>query len=660
MAEPFRPTKPESADGRLKCADCGKEFEAVVKVRSVSNCCDACHARRIQSVARSAEAGFEALGWQPPENKSRVRSRAFWVVTVVVCFIAAAVFFSMPRAKRRYERWSAARSVQRAADFYARGDFTHAALDARSALEINPRDVEAARIMARSLEAMGAPSAIQWRRQLDSLSPGDAENTLAWAKDALAAGDAATAEQVLGNLKPGDRNSAIYHDVMAGLALRKRDAAGAEAHWTEAAKLDPKEEKYRSNLATLRLGSRSPEARAVALGILNELSAKSDRRLLALRTLLGDATSHGDWARAKELATTLASDPQATFADKLTRLATLRTLKDREATAFLLQLKQGAMSKPEELFQLLAWMNQHDLALMVIEWMPDLPPIVIEKPPVCVAVADACARGLDWERLNETLEGASWGELEDLRGAYLARALDHLDDAEGAANAWKASLAAAEKNVKRLERLLKMAIEWRWERRAEEALWKLTATEQCPRWVLDTLFTVAERRGATAQLLAISRQLVKADPKSLAVRNDFAFLSLLMRSKEGGGNELAASLYKEAPANAHVASTYGLSLFQQGRVEEAIAVMRTFKPEQLREPGIALYHGIFLLAAKQAVEAKPWLDIGAKRQMLPEEKALLDQVTAAYQIEIFPFQKPAAPPKETWLNSPELLKQLPK
>jgi len=87
--------------------------------------------------------------------------------------------------------------------------------------------------------------------------------------------------------------------------------------------------------------------------------------------------------------------------------------------------------------------------------------------------------------------------------------------------------------------------------------------------------------------------------------------------------------------------------------------MRTLTPGQLREPVIALYHGIFLLAARQAEEAKPYLELGTKREMLPEEKALLDQVTAAFRIEVFSFQKPAPKPQETGLNSPALGKQLP-
>jgi hypothetical protein len=90
-------------------------------------------------------------------------------------------------------------------------------------------------------------------------------------------------------------------------------------------------------------------------------------------------------------------------------------------------------------------------------------------------------------------------------------------------------------------------------------------------------------------------------------------------------------------------------------VQEAVAAMRSLKPEQLQKPAVPFYHGVFLLAARQAEEAKPFLEPGTKRQMLVEERAMLVRVTAVYRSENLPLQKPAPPPKETWLNSPGML-----
>src|SRR5438445_129075 len=109
---------------------------------------------------------------------------------------------------------------------------------------------------------------MQWRRRFDQLKQGDVENTIAWARDALNAGELAIAEQVLGMLDHQPPATAAYHDVAAGIAFAKKDVAGAETHWTEAAKFDPKDDKYRLELAAIRVNSRAPEVHAAALEVL--------------------------------------------------------------------------------------------------------------------------------------------------------------------------------------------------------------------------------------------------------------------------------------------------------------------------------------------------------------------------------------------------------
>ena len=97
-----------------------------------------------------------------------------------LAILAVAVFFGWRKAKSRYQRWNAGRQVRQAAESVAQGDFRRAMLDARSALEANPMDPDATRIMAVALEnSGGAAIAAQWRSRLDSITPGDQGNILA-------------------------------------------------------------------------------------------------------------------------------------------------------------------------------------------------------------------------------------------------------------------------------------------------------------------------------------------------------------------------------------------------------------------------------------------------------------------------------------------------
>ena len=556
-------------------------------------------------------------------ENSFLKSRNFWMgVVIALLFVSSGVLVA-PLAKRGYYRWSANRYVRLAAESYASGDMGRARDNAQSAMGINPWNAEAIRIMAKSLEVSSPREALQWRHHLERFVRGDLENTLALARDAVKNGAVDAAEHEVDALRPADRNSAPYHDVAARIALAKRDVPGAAAHWTEALRLEPREDEYRLSLAALQVKYGTAEPRAAALEVLKALIEKPAMRLGSLRAMIDYAVKRGDDAQAKELAKTLASDPKAGFEDKLLRLATLRALNDPDATPLLLELREASIPKPEELYQLLAWMNQNNLALMVTEWVGGMPEPVVSTPPPAVAIAEACARTSEWKKLKLLLERAHWGNIESVRFALLSRALLRLDDTAGSDTAWKASLDAAAGNADLLESLAKTATDWEWKERAEEALWKLSVHPRCPRWALDALRAWSSQRGDAVQLHRVSSVLSQMDPAGVAARNDVVFFGLLIRSKEGGLHERADAIYRENPADALAAVIHGLSLYERARVDEAVALMETLRPSQLREPQAARYYGLFLVASGQPEKAREYLELGAAGAVMREEAALL-------------------------------------
>lgn len=534
-----------------------------------------------------------------------------------------------PRAVNRFHQWNSRRHARTASEFFAKGEFRHAILSATKALENNSADPDATDIMAKSLDAIGSPVADQWRARLDALRPGDAGNLLARARTALTTNGVESAEQMVNRLAPAERNGAAYHALAGAIAMEKRDVVSAETHLAEAARLEPADVRHQVNLARVRLKSRTPGARAAALDALQELRTKPPASLEAVRILLSDALAHGGASAAGELADALVADPRSTFNDQLTRLGALRTIRDPRSGTYLLELRDAALPEPANLYALLIWMNGHELSLMVGEWVRFLPPDLLSKPPVCIAVAEAYSQAGDWAKLQEFTGTSTWGELDYMRRAFLTRALDRLGEADEATQEWTAAVAAARSHADAMERLAKIALLWKWDRRAEEIMWPLASGPQCPRWVADYLWKTTMRRGETAKLQKLSAVLAKLDPKGLAARNNYAFLSLLTRTDEGDPHRVAESLHREKPDSALIASTYALSLFQQGKAEEAVAVMSAQKPEDLRQPQVALYHAIFLLGAGQKEKADEFLKLSADGPMLPEEKALLDRVKVA-------------------------------
>ena len=568
------------------------------------------------------------MGWAVPKRRHWYTHWALWGILI----LGAATFLAWPRLKGRWQRWNAGNQVRRAERLLAEKDDKHAVMTARAVLAVDPMNVGAMRIIAEAMEAAGIPEAAQWRSRLDTLEPGNPQNLLAWAADTLKAGDLAATERVLAMLAPASRENATYHSTAGRLALAKRDKAAAEKHWAEAMRLEPAQDSHRLAFATLRIQSENREARADAAAMLRALGEKSPRNLQAIRVLLNASIRAEEWKQAEALSKTLAEDPGATFGDKLLRLAALRKLDTQEAPAYLLELRNDALSKPGELYTLLMWMNENSLPMLVSEWARTLPRDVIGAPPVCVAIADAYVRSSEWQKLREFLDERAWADFDYLRRAFLSRSLEKLEEADLSAQEWKDGLSAArsrQDSAGRLERLAKVAVSWGWDQRAEEVMWTLTGSPGCPRWVLDTLWRLSLKRSDTVQLQKLAGVLAKADSKSAAFRNDYAFFSLLVRSEDGNPHREAEKLFNENPGNAPIAATWGLSLYQRGKVTEAVAVTGSLPPEELQKPQIALYHAIFLTAAGETTKAAEFLPAAQNWKMFAEEKALLDRVKLA-------------------------------
>jgi Tfp pilus assembly protein PilF len=575
----------------------------------------------------------------------------FWYqkpkIWIAIGILACAGFLAAPYARRIYHRWTGVRKVERAEKALQQGNYDEAKLNARGALATNAKDIEATRIMAKTAEAVGVLSqAIQFRRQLDALKPRDAENLLALAESYLKIGDPSAAEEAMKSLTEADQATARYHDVASAVALARGDGAGAESHAAVVVKLAPTDDNYQLRLALLRLNSTSQESRAQALAALEELSTRTSTRTVALRALLSAALKRGDGGRARELADAIAAIPEATFEDKLAQLGAWnalrspdpkpiigkRAVRDSEFFALLGQFQELAASKPGDISKLVAWMNEHHLALMVPEWVGKLPADLIAKPPVCVAVADAHARGSNWKKLKDSIENAEWGEMEFLRSALLARALERLKDEGGCSVAWNRALQAARDRPAALERLAREAIRWGWQQRAEELLWKLAGNDPCPRWVADNLWELAAKRLDAEALGKISKIILAAEPRSVKARNSYVSFLLLTNQEPDISHSMAAALYKEHSADVGVVATYAYSLHLQGRQKEAASALSALPPETLREPWLAFHYATILVAAGEFDQAEEYVLLGASFPKFSQQQGLADFLAASFDV----------------------------
>lgn len=573
------------------------------------------------------------------------RAARFCLLIAGMAVLAGAVW--REKIIYQYHRWSQNMHARRAAQGFENKDYEHAILDARRALDFDPFDAETNRILAKSLEAQGSSEAIPWRARLNLIQPGDVENALAWARDALNAADTESAQDALAVLKPEDRNSAGYHEIAARIAMAEKDSVKAESHWTEALRLDPASRDYRMKLATLHILSRSESIRSAAVKTLESPGENPADRIPALRTLIEDAMNHREFQRARELADRLVASPDARFNDRLGRLAVLRGQEAADAPNYLEQLRGESLGNPEQFSILIQWMNQNDLPLLVTDWVPSLPTELVSKPPVSLAVADAYGHGREWAKLKAFVETAAWQDFDHVRLAHLSRALENLGDVIAAEITWGRAIAECKERPDRLAWLVLIAQAWRWDQRAESTLLKLSSDERSPLWVLDALWAIAMKSGDSAALHRLSRLIVQARPRNPAARNNFARISLLRHADEGTTSRLAAELFKERPADITCATTYCLSLFLQDDIFDALKIMQSFPAAELRAPEVALYYGIFLQASGDSARADEFLALAKGTPLMRDEEELLAKVKRESRDNtLAPVQKAPPPPKK--------------
>ena len=606
---------------RGTCTDCGAPIEVEFRRGQNAVCCEACQAKR-----RNLAGSFISPAMEMPAGTPWFLSWKFWLRVLLLGSLAGAGFFWRQELLGKYHRWTQNMHARRAVEAFERKDYAHAIIDGRRALDFDPRDIETNRIIAKSREAEGSTEAIGWRARLNFLRPGDAENAIAWARDAMKAGAIEIAEEALAAVKPAGRNTADYHEIAARVAMARTDSVKAESHWKEAVRLAPASEDYRLQLATLDVTSRLDAIRESATKTLTSLAEIPRHRLIALRALIEDAMNRQEFSRARAFADQLVASPDAGFMESLGRLGVLRAQNAPDAPRYLDQLREQSLEDPEQLFTLLRWMNNHDLPLLVSDWVAILPPEIVSKPPVCLAIADAYGRDRDWPKLRAFVDKAVWKDFEHVRLGQLSHALENFGNVVAAEASWNRAIAECRDKPERLIALIRLAQSWHSEQREEITLRKLSIDERAPVWVLDSLWVIARKAGNSEELHRLSRLIVKARPKSPEARNNFIRLSLLRREDEGATNQLADAFFNEQPADLRRAVTYSLSLFLQGKILEAKETLASFPEAERRDPEAALYYGMYLQASGDSPHAQEYLQIARETTLLRDEVELLARV----------------------------------
>lgn len=543
-----------------------------------------------------------------------------WTLGVIIFLSVAGVL-----GYKQFHKWQERRLVAQANALVTEGDLKRAGLDARRIMQINPDSVPGHRIMARIAEQQGSRAAVDWRRRVIELEPNNSADLIALARTAIRFDDKAARDLALSKLPEEAKNTTEYHALAADLAAKKNDGAEMQRHLQEAVKLDPTNKENRLRLATLQLGSTDSAVRKEARATLVQLQSEEAFRREATRRLADDAVRRGDFNEAATLGRQLDSFPEKTFGDRLLLLTALHRTADPGSTPLLQEMQQAAVSDPEQVAELISWLNAQQMPMAAISWASQLQQEILVQKSVPIALADSYVAARDWTGMQRMVKAGSWGALDFLRHALAMRAARELANESEAASQWNEALRKVSANPKQALTLSELVYKWGWRDQAVELLWIGAKDPGAGDQALLRLYSYFANQGATHDLYRVLLRREEFQPNDANVQNNIAQLSLLLNLNADRGFRLARDLHEREPKNPVYASTHAFALHSRGDTKKALAVMNALTPEQLKQPEIAAYYGIILAAAGEHAKAAEYLDASGKAGLLPEEKALVDK-----------------------------------
>jgi tetratricopeptide (TPR) repeat protein len=556
-------------------------------------------------------------------------------IALLGLLIAAAVI-----GPRFYHRWQERRLVEQGTKLYEAGDYKRASLAARRVIQLNDKNVEACRLIAKLGERSGLESAVDWRqRVVDLIGPNPAD-LFPLVRDALQFNDVTTAERAFGKWPQESRATSEYHVLAAEIAAAQNDAAKMEQHLIEAVRLAPEDKSSRLRLAALRLTKPASAQRESGRATLLEMQKDPEFAKEATKQLLAGAVRGLDNSEAVRLAQQLLAFPDVTFADKVAALAALHRSFDQAYPTLLTQMKEEASKDGTKAGQLLTWMNSNQMASDAVTWSQTLPPEVLANRSVALALADTYTNNRDWEGMLKFLKTSNWGELDFVRLALMARALRETRLDVDSQKQWAAAVKAASARPGTQLMLADIVQRWNWADEAVELLWLVSKDRSRGEGALLTLYGYYAKNNDAQNLYRVLVHLREFRPDDRVIQNNLSQISLLLNLDVERAQKAARELYEGEPTNPAFASTYAFALFQRGDARKAVQILRNLPEAERQKPAVAAYYGIVLAAVGEKQEAAQYLQLAKPRELLPEERALIEKAQRA--LETSPSPSPAA------------------
>jgi predicted Zn-dependent protease len=547
------------------------------------------------------------------------------IFVAVMALVAAAGWFGRKAYKRSEER----RLIAQAREYEAKKDWRNTNLCLDRVLQIDPLSLEACRMIADLLEAAGKPAALSWRIQLAKLEPDNITNRFLWAKTAIQSRNLKSAAEALATVDGKNKDTPEYHKIAGALAWELGQRAEAEKQYAEALRLEPGDQANVLNLETIRLASTNEVVANAARLSLEQTITNAVLRTVALQHLLAAAVARHDLTRALAYSKETAGSPKANFLDKINYLGLLHETKSDDYNPWLASLKTEALHSAPDAFALGRWMAKAEKPETALRWLQGLPSEMKTNLPVPLIITDCQIALKDWNGLLAFVGSQDWGEAEFYRVAIESLAERSLNQDVAAQNSWRKALSLTAHRVDRLSRLAQVTEVWGWVPERNVVLQKITDEFPNEKWAANQLMEQFYADGNTIGLQTLLSKIHTADPDDVRIKNNLANVLLLRKSELEEADLMAQEVYHTSPDDPFFISTYAYSLLLQKKMNDAIKVLETMKPEYLKIPSVAAYYGVIQAQAGHKDIARECIARAETAKLLPEEKEMVRQAKAS-------------------------------
>jgi Flp pilus assembly protein TadD len=550
-------------------------------------------------------------------------TKALWLIFIACgCLVLTAICV---RAHTVFQEWRVGKLVNMGETAMRSAHYAEASLSARRALQIEPGDLSARKLMAALLEAVGDPTAVTLRGEIAHASGESVDSLIAYVGTALRFARYPLAKSVLARISASDQHRADFQSMAGALALEMGNLAEAERHYAESVRVDPENRSYQIQMSIVQVMSDDYFVRKKGRQSLLELSTHSECALPALRALAKSLLQTGERTEAARVTSKLVQLPGRDFADRITHLTLLRESTSREFQSQFAALKADAKANISEARTVLFWMSSTGLPAEALIWARADLSEYSELPDFQPALATCYVALADWDGLEEVTQSKNWAQFEYLRHAFLSRGLREKGDNHLSTGEWSLALSDAGTSTEALTNLWNLADGWKWYEEEEDVL--LLLVDKHPE--IDLAFKTLSYRYLksknTEGLLKLAACRLRSEPENEDAMNDLTYLSLLLGKDLNSATRTAQLLYKRHPENPSYASTLALALESNGQTDEASRILEGLPIANLQEPSIAAAYARVLLERHLPEDARPYLEIARNSNLLPEERALADE-----------------------------------